>query len=60
MAVNVSSHYRCNIIAATGEMAEWSKATDSKSAGELRSIKALRESLSANFALFSSKIAGLR
>jgi hypothetical protein len=41
-------------------MAEWSKATDSKSAGELRSIKALRESLSANFALFSSKIAGLR
>ena len=38
-----------------GEMAEWSKAPDSKSAGELRRIKALREFLSAILPCFLPK-----
>jgi hypothetical protein len=55
MAASVSSHYRCNTMLTTGEMAEWSKAPDSKSAGELRSIKALREFLSATLPRFLPK-----
>jgi hypothetical protein len=42
----------------TGEMAEWSKAPDSKSAGELRTIKALREFLSATLPCFLPKSLG--